>query len=195
MAYNDLSPQYLLQSSKKRRNESGASLHYKNHHYYLLLRNHPIVDLFLVYNRTFAIKRCICNKTADLSQDYATELDISIWWDLPADQNWKLILGHPVCQLLTVLITSYFYIPQSVIQNSKYRLSSGTDTFPDFYAAENVTPPGSSSPAPPMTPASPSVNQRASPSSFTSVTDHDTEDPSQIAAAVFYSITSTQKGG
>ncbi|XP_012944699.1 malonyl-CoA decarboxylase, mitochondrial isoform X2 [Aplysia californica] len=101
---------------------------------------------------------------------------------------------EPVVVLHTALMSEIAASIHSIILSPRYR-SLYTEGYPDFYSVETRSPPGL-----PLTPTNPEPQepmQGASvpSSSFSaSLLDEDKEDPTQISCAVFYSITSTQKG-
>jgi len=162
--------------------------------------NSALRDLLLMWFTVgfLNLERITWNSPCDLVQkvsNYEAVHRIKTWEDIKrrvGPYRRCYIFTHnsmprePVVVLHTALMPNIASSIHSIIYNSRYQTTP--QEFPDFYTMQNPTTP--------VTPTSPNTPEPAASVSISSgsTTENLKEDPSQIAAAVFYSITSTQKG-
>ncbi|BFZ09639.1 hypothetical protein BsWGS_12678 [Bradybaena similaris] len=149
------------------------------------------------------LERITWNSPCDLVQkvsNYEAVHKIKTWEDIKrrvGSYRRCYIFTHnsmprePVVVLHTALTNEISSSIHSIILNARFRPSLSSpdvgDSFTDFYTLDTPSP----TVAPP-TPSTP--NSFQSLTSLSSSPDDEKEDPAQIMCAVFYSITSTQKG-
>lgn len=173
--------------------------------------NSALRDLLLMWFTVgfLNLERITWNSSCDLVQkisNYEAVHRIKTWEDIKrrvGPYRRCYIFTHnsmprePVVVLHTALMPDIASSIHSIIYNARYRTSA--DEFPDFYTMQNPPSPVTPAPSSPVTPSSSNPPQFDSTSisstlRLASQVDNVREDPSQISAAVFYSITSTQKG-
>ncbi|CAG5127514.1 unnamed protein product [Candidula unifasciata] len=149
------------------------------------------------------LERITWNSPCDLVQkvsNYEAVHKIKTWEDIKrrvGSYRRCYIFTHnsmprePVVVLHTALTNEISSSIHSIILNARFRPSLSSDvgdSVPDFYTLDAPSP----STAPP-TPSTPNSTFQSL-ASLSSCPDEEKEDPAQITCAVFYSITSTQKG-